>query len=79
MPSRIAEDRLSEAVLQFVQESAYPEDEDVVSAELPPSALTSLSKLLDQARIDVKVSEREEEREREFSMLEQYLTDNLKT
>lgn len=57
MPSRSSDDQLSNAILQSVEDGFYPEDEDVVSAELPPSALTSLSELLEQARTDVKVKE----------------------
>ena len=47
---------LSEAVFKSITESSYPEDEHVVSAELSSPALQSLSELLEQARVDVKVS-----------------------
>lgn len=57
MPSRSSDDHLSNAILQSVEDGLYPEDEDIVSAKLPPSALTSLSELLEQARADVKVRE----------------------
>ena len=55
MPSRISDDRLADVILQSVENGAYPVDEEAVAAELPSSALTNLSKLLEQARADVKV------------------------
>lgn len=55
MPSRITSQQYGHAVLSHVQTGAYPESEDIVSAELPPSALPEVSKLIAQAREDVKV------------------------
>lgn len=55
MPSRITPQQYGQAVLDHVQTGAYPESEEVVSANLPPSALPEVSKLLEQAREDVKV------------------------
>lgn len=55
MPSRITPQQYSQAVLEHVQTGAYPESEEVVSADFPPSALPEVSKLLEQAREDVKV------------------------
>ena len=55
MPSKVQDAELSQAVFRAIQEGSYPEDEQIVAAELPPSALNSLSELLEQARADVKV------------------------
>ena len=56
MPSKAQDAELSQAVFRAIQEGSYPEDEQIVAAELPSSALNSLSELLEQARADVKVS-----------------------
>ena len=56
MPSRITPQQYGQAVLEHVQTGAYPESEEVVSADFPPSALPEVSKLIEQAREDVKVS-----------------------
>ena len=55
MPSRITSQQYGQAVLEHVQTGAYPESEDVVSADFPPSALPEVSKLIEQALEDVKV------------------------
>ena len=55
MPSRITPQQYGQAVLEHVQTGAYPESEEVVSADFPPSALPEVSKLIEQAREDVKV------------------------
>lgn len=55
MSSRITPHQYGQAVLEHVQSGAYPESEEVISAELPPSALPEVSKLIAQAREDVKV------------------------
>lgn len=47
---------LTEPVFRSIIDSSYPESENVVSAELDSPALQDLSKLLEQARSDVKVS-----------------------
>lgn len=54
MPSQITSEQYGQAVLKHVQSGAYPEEE-VISAQLPPSALPVVSKLIEQAREDVKV------------------------
>ena len=56
MPSHITTQQYSQAVLEHVQTGAYPDSEEVISAEFPPSALPEVSKLIEQAREDVKVS-----------------------
>ena len=55
MPSRITPQQYGKAVLDHVQTGAYPESEELISAHLPPSALPEVSKLIEQAREDVKV------------------------
>ena len=56
MPSHITTQQYSQAVLEHVQTGVYPESEEVISADFPPSALPEISKLVEQAREDVKVS-----------------------
>ena len=55
MPSRITPQQYGQAVLEHVQTGAYPESEEIVSADFPSSALPEVSKLIEQAREDVKV------------------------
>lgn len=55
MQSRITPQQYGQAVLEHVQTGAYPETEEVISADLPPSVLPEVSKLIEQAREDVKV------------------------
>ena len=55
MPSRITPQQYGQALLEHVQTGAYPESEEIVSADFPPSALPQVSKLIEQAREDVKV------------------------
>ncbi|KAF2499152.1 hypothetical protein BU16DRAFT_454802 [Lophium mytilinum] len=54
MPSQISDEALGSVILHSVTYSSYPESEDVASAELPPSALPHLQKVLEEAREDVK-------------------------
>lgn len=54
MPSQITSHQYGQAVLEHVQNGTYPEEE-VISAELPSSALPEISKLVEQARDEVKV------------------------
>jgi hypothetical protein len=55
MPSRVSNQQLSKALFSSIRDRTYPEDEEIVSAELPSSALQNLSQLLEQARGEVKV------------------------
>ena len=55
MPSLPSDGQFTQAVFDYVKDGAYPEDTNIVSAELPSSALQSLSELLEQARAEVKV------------------------
>ena len=55
MPSRIESQLYGETILHHILTAAYPESEDVVSSELPASALPEILKLIGQARADVEV------------------------
>ena len=55
MPSHITPQQYGQAVLEYVQTGAYAESDEIDSAELPPSALPEVSKLIEQAREDIKV------------------------
>ncbi|KAL9614156.1 MAG: hypothetical protein Q9167_001366 [Letrouitia subvulpina] len=54
MSSNISPHQLGAAVLDLVQTGAYPDEEDVVAAELHPPALTVALQLLREAREEVK-------------------------
>ena len=56
MPSQISPQQYGQAVLEHVQNGSYPESEEIVAAEIPPSALPQISHLIEQAKEDVKVS-----------------------
>lgn len=55
MPSHISDHQYGQAVLNSVQSGTYPDSEEIIAAEVPPSALPTILKLVDQAREDVKV------------------------
>ena len=55
MTSPRSDDVFGQALLQSVRDGTYPEGEEVISAELPSSALPVVVDLLEQARSDVKV------------------------
>lgn len=55
MPSQISDDAFGQALLLSIQDGGYPEAEEVISAELPSSALPVILELLTKARVDVKV------------------------
>ena len=55
MPSRTSPQQYGEAILDHIRTGAYPDSEGVVSSDLPCSALPGVSKLIEQAREDVKV------------------------
>ena len=55
MVAMVSESRLNEALTQCVGEIRYPEDDAIITAELPSSALAGLGELLERAREDVKV------------------------
>lgn len=47
--------QLGEAVLNFVYKATYPDSEDIISAELLPSAFPVVLDLLEKARRELKV------------------------
>lgn len=55
MPSNITPRQLGKAVLDHVQDGTYPDSEDIISAEFPPSAIPEALKLVDNAREQIKV------------------------
>lgn len=55
MPQHFSDDQYGQAVFESVQSGAYPESEELVSAEFPSSALPKIIKLVEKAREDVKV------------------------
>ncbi len=55
MPKHFSDDQYGQAVFESVQSGAYPESEELVSAELPPSAIPEIVKLIEKAQEDVKV------------------------
>lgn len=55
MTSQIDSHKYGQAVLEHVQRGAYPESEEIISAELPSSVLPQVTKLIEEAREDVKV------------------------
>jgi protein transport protein DSL1/ZW10 len=55
MPA-LSEDRLSRALLQSLKDGTYPDSEEIVSAELPASALSTELQFIRDAREEVKVS-----------------------
>ncbi|MCJ1431747.1 hypothetical protein MMC27_001102 [Xylographa pallens] len=59
MTSKVLDGQLSDAVFRAIQDGVYPDEETIISAELPPSAFDSLLELLEQARAEVKTSIRE--------------------
>ena len=48
-------EQLGQAVLRSVKDGRYPEDEEVLSADLTSSALQNLEELLSDARQEVEV------------------------
>ena len=56
MPSQIPDTQLGEAVLRSVQHGVYPDSEEVISADIPASALPVVLGILNRARDDIKVA-----------------------
>ncbi|KAH0563008.1 hypothetical protein GP486_002428 [Trichoglossum hirsutum] len=56
MQSQISDEQLGEAVLKSVQYGVYPDSEEVISADVPASALPVVLGILDSARDDVKLT-----------------------
>lgn len=55
MPSLTSHQPYAQAILDHVQTGAYPEEEDVVSAELAAAGLPLVIKLIEQSRQDLEV------------------------
>jgi len=56
MPSNITAQQYGQAVLDHVQTGAYPESEEVIANDLPPSALADVSSVIQRARSDLRVA-----------------------
>ena len=56
MSSRSSEQELAQAILQHIELGAYPESEDVASADIPSQALSTLIKAINKTRQGVKVN-----------------------
>ena len=55
MPSQVSDEQLGDALLQSAERGAFPQDEHVASAAVPPSALPKLLEVVNKAREDTKV------------------------
>lgn len=55
MPSQISDHQYGQAILESARSGSYPESEEVIASQLPPSALGTVIQLIDHAREDVKV------------------------
>ncbi|KAL8908838.1 MAG: hypothetical protein Q9207_000564 [Kuettlingeria erythrocarpa] len=55
MPSNATAGQLGEAILNAVRNGTYPESEDIISADFPPTAFPQALKLLNGAQDEVKV------------------------
>ena len=56
MPSQVRPHKFGQAILEHLQDGSYPESEEIISADLPPSALPEISKLIEKEKQNVKVS-----------------------
>ncbi|KAI9871219.1 MAG: ribosome biogenesis protein ytm1, partial [Pleopsidium flavum] len=59
MPSQVPDEQLAQAVLRSAKDGVYPDSEEVITAEVPPTTLPILLQLLDKAREEVKINIRE--------------------
>ena len=57
MPPLDRPKQYAQAILNHVETGAYPNSEDVVSAELPPEALPNALQLIKQTREDLEVGQ----------------------
>lgn len=55
MSSQVSAEKLGNAILQSVEHGVFPQDEDVASASVPPSALPKLLEIVGKAKEDTKV------------------------
>ena len=56
MLSQATSHQCGQALLEHVRRGAYPEYEAVIAADLPASAVREISRLIEQAKEEVKVS-----------------------
>ncbi len=56
MASGVTEQQLGQAILRFASNGAYPDSEEVISANITASALPVVLQHLQRAREDVKVT-----------------------
>lgn len=56
MPSQVSDEQLGQAILNSAKDGSYPASEEVISADVPASALPVALQLLRDAREEVKVS-----------------------
>ena len=55
MPSHTSDRQYGQAIVDSVYNGSYPESEEIVSGDLPQSALPTILELVDKAREEVKV------------------------
>lgn len=55
MASSISGEQFGEAILAAVENGAYPENEDIIAAELPSSAFPALLSRLQASRREIEV------------------------
>lgn len=58
MSSTISDEQLGDEILQSAEHGSFPQDGDVASATIPPSALPKLLEKVGKAREDAKVRAR---------------------
>ena len=58
MSLHISDHQYGQAVVDSIYNGSYPDSEEVVSGELPQSALSTILAQINQAREDVKVGSR---------------------
>ena len=57
MPPSISSHEYGQAILQHAQSGIYPEAENVISGNLPSTALGEVSRVIAEAKEDLKVSD----------------------
>jgi centromere/kinetochore protein ZW10 len=55
MSSQVSTEKLGNAILQSVEQGAFPQDEHVASASVPSNALPKLLEVVGRAKDDTKV------------------------
>lgn len=55
MPPQVSDEQLGQAILESAKDGSYPSSEEVISADVPASALPVALQLLRDAREEVKV------------------------